>query len=59
MKNVPRCPGCQSDEVIPIVYGMPSEELLARQSEGRVIIGGSCVSFGNPRWFCKKCGKKW
>ncbi|UCH79180.1 MAG: hypothetical protein JSU81_04330 [Candidatus Coatesbacteria bacterium] len=37
----PACPKCGSDEnVIPIVYGYPSEELFEAAERGEVALGG-------------------
>lgn len=37
----PACPQCGSDEnVLPIVYGYPSEELFEAAERGEVALGG-------------------
>ena len=53
----PACPTCGSAaDVVPIVYGLPGEELMAAAKRGEVALGGCLVSPDDPRWRCKKCG---
>jgi hypothetical protein len=53
------CPLCQSNRVLPIVYGLPGPELLESAREGRVHLGGCVVYRENPEWHCRKCGYEW
>lgn len=49
------CPVCRrSDEVVSIIYGMPSYELFLEAERGLVHLGGCCVSEVNPQWYCKR-----
>lgn len=49
------CPVCRcSDEVVPVIYGMPSYELFLEAERGLVRLGGCCVSEENPQWYCKR-----
>ena len=50
-----KCPKCESKEVVPIIYGMPSEELLEEMGKGEVALGGCCIIEGQPEWYCKTC----
>lgn len=53
------CPVCnKTDQVIPIVYGYPGEELDKKAQKGEVILGGCMVSEDNPRWYCKRDDKR-
>ncbi len=54
-----KCPKCGSNEVIPIVYGYPSEELFLRAEAGKVKLGGCCVEAFAMDRHCKKCGEEW
>jgi hypothetical protein len=48
------CPYCrESDEVIPILYGMPTPKAFERVERGEVYIGGCSMSPGQPRYYCK------
>ncbi len=59
MENPPTCPRCHSDEVVPIVYGLPGPELAEESRAGRVALGG-CVIFPEaPDWRCVACGHDW
>lgn len=50
-----RCPKCEALEVVPIVYGLPGEELLAAGEAGEVFLGGCVVSDEDPAWRCRVC----
>ena len=53
------CPKCNKQNIIPIVYGYPSDKLLSDASAGNVRLGG-CVIFGDdPNYSCKDCGHTW
>ncbi len=59
MENPPRCPRCHSDEVLPIVYGLPGPELTEASLAGRVALGG-CVLFPDaPDRLCRSCRHRW
>jgi hypothetical protein len=50
-KPAPKCPSCQSANVVPILYGEP-----AGKPGPEVHVGGCCVCLGvSPKWHCKDC----
>ncbi len=51
-----RCPVCGSKKVVPILWGLPSEEGGRRAHDGEVVLGGCCVSDRDPSWQCRNCG---
>jgi hypothetical protein len=55
------CPQCGSSgaDVVPIVYGLPGEGLIAGSVAGEVALGGCCVGPRDPEFHCKACGNKW
>jgi hypothetical protein len=55
----PECPGCQSKQVKPILYGLPGEELLERYVKGEVRLGGCCIQPNLPTRACEKCEFTW
>lgn len=57
----PACPECGSYGVAAILWGMPafSEQLERDLDEGRVVIGGCCVTGVDPEWHCNDCGHEW
>ena len=60
MESPPTCPRCQSDEVVPIVYGMPAaSELFEEPRAGRVALGGYVVFPEAPEWLCVACAFEW
>jgi hypothetical protein len=54
-----RCPRCSSDEVLRVVYGLPSEEMIEESIAGRVLLGGCAVWPEAPDWQCVVCGHEW
>jgi hypothetical protein len=55
----PICPKCSSGEVIPVVYGKPTDELVEQWRRGEVELGGCCNRENGPVWHCKACGNCW
>ena len=53
------CPRCSSSKVLPIVYGYPSEDLMAEAEAGKVRLGGCIVSPGDPDRACGECSHQW
>jgi hypothetical protein len=49
------CPKCKSKKVVPIVYGMPSTEMLEKLNRDEVALGGCVVIDGQPKWYCNAC----
>ena len=51
-----RCPQCrQTDQVVRIIYGMPSYELFEQAERGEVALGGCVVGGVDPRYLCRRC----
>lgn len=59
MESPKACPRCRSDEVVPVVYGMPSAELVEQSRAGRVALGGEVHWPEAPDWRCVACGHEW
>lgn len=55
-----KCPECGQAPLASILYGMPAfdEELEQKMNEGRITLGGCCVSDDDPSWECTHCGLK-
>ena len=51
-----RCPHCRSTRVVPIEYGLPPIEIAPQADRGELVLGGCCVSDGDPTWHCFACG---
>lgn len=53
------CPRCASADVVPVVHGFPSKELIVAARRGQVRLGG-CVIDGRDdwdlAWHCRPCG---
>ncbi|HIF35248.1 hypothetical protein [Candidatus Thioglobus sp.] len=50
-----KCPECGSENILNIVYGYPDDGLDKKAQEGRVILGGCCITGDDPKWQCAKC----
>lgn len=52
-----KCPKCGSGQIADILYGYPefSKELQKDLDEGKLVLGGCCVSGGDPKWKCVDC----
>jgi predicted Zn-ribbon and HTH transcriptional regulator len=59
MEDVTRCPQCHSEDLVRIVYGMPSEEMVEESVAGRVALGGCLVWPDAPDYTCQNCGYEW
>jgi len=59
MESVERCPRCHSEDVVRIVYGEPTEEMVEESMAGRVALGGCVVWPDAPDYTCQNCGHEW
>lgn len=49
------CPICHSNKnVIPIIYGYPTQKGMRRAKRGKFILGGCMVNDCSPAHYCKK-----
>lgn len=53
------CPKCNSAEIIPILYGMPTYETFEEAEKGNIKLGGCEVFGGIPDKYCKACKHEW
>ena len=55
------CPECGQDDVAEILWGLPafSEKLSRDIDQGKIVLGGCCVSEDSPRWKCNSCSHEW
>ena len=60
MVKTPKCQKCDSTEKVkPIVYGLPSQDLIKAGERNEVILGGCTVGVSDCNWGCGKCGIRW
>jgi hypothetical protein len=52
-----KCPVCKSTKIASYMYGMPaySEGLMKEIDEGKIILGGCCISDNDPSFACMEC----
>ena len=59
------CPKCNSNNIIPIIYGYPTKEMFDESDREECILGGCCIEFNEEakdsleRFHCKDCGFEW
>jgi hypothetical protein len=55
-KKPDQCPKCGSLKVASILNGMPASRKIEKEvDEGRVVLGGCCVTDNSPTWKCLEC----
>jgi len=57
--RTPTCPECRSSNVVPIMYGEPTEEGLEEARQGKHVLGGCCIRDDSPIWHCRDCEHNW
>lgn len=55
----PTCPKCGSKTIVPIMYGLPTEEAAEEAERGKIALGGCCISEDSPQWHCRDCEHEW
>jgi transcription elongation factor Elf1 len=56
-----KCPSCGHSPLASILYGYVvgiDDGLDKKLEEGRIVLGGCCVSDDDPKWECTNCGLK-
>jgi len=54
-----KCPKCNSTNIVPIVYGMPGPELMEKNHEGKIHIGGCAIKLDSFDRHCNDCENQW
>ncbi len=57
--NCKKCPRCGSLNAINILYGMPTYDAFLMAEEGKVKLGGCCITGTDPEYYCKNCENEW
>ena len=60
--ETPACPRCGSQKVIPVLYGLPSQEAMEAGRRGELAFGGCCLPprlSDMNRWCCRQCHFRW
>ena len=53
------CPKCKSENVAPIIYGMPTYETFKRAEKGEFFLGGCEIMPCQPDYKCHDCSFSW
>ena len=48
----PRCVRGHTDNVIPMVYGLPSKRMMKKAKKGKIHLSGCIVSDCDPKFYC-------
>jgi hypothetical protein len=59
MRNEKRCPRCGAEDVVKIVYGLPTRVTMEDLYAGKVALGGCMISPDSPDYVCDSCGHEW
>ncbi|WP_456403182.1 hypothetical protein [Hydrogenimonas sp.] len=53
----PRCRNCRTNRyIIPVLYSIEiTDELLEKEQNKEIILGGNARSQDAPNWYCTKC----
>ena len=51
-----KCEVCGENSVVPVIYGLPTEEAFESARRGEIALGGCIVDFDNPTIACTSCG---
>lgn len=51
-----QCDACGGTSVVPVIYGLPTEEAFESARRGEIALGGCIVDFDNPTLACTSCG---
>jgi hypothetical protein len=49
----PNCPFGHTDNIIPIMYGMPGEKLMKKSKQEQIHLGGCPISDCDPQYYCR------
>jgi len=58
------CPTCQTDTVVPVVYGFPTDDTFEASRRGEVALGGCIIDdvpwehLGQQEMQCTSCGAR-
>jgi hypothetical protein len=54
-ESLKTCPnGNHSDNLIPIVYGLPGKKSRRKSENGKIKLDGCIVTGCDPKWYCKQ-----
>lgn len=49
------CPSCGDSNMAPIIYGLPTAEMIDLARQDMVALGGTSLSMDNPSHYCYSC----
>jgi len=55
---LPACVGGHTDQLIPIIYGLPGKRLLAQAKQGKVYLAGCQMTDCDSKYYCPRHKKQ-
>lgn len=55
--NPGKCPKCGGN-VVPILYGEPTAQTYEEYLQGKLALGGCCITQNDPDWVCLGCDQQ-
>jgi hypothetical protein len=53
------CPACGREDSVPMVYGLPSPDLMDLAERGLAVLGGCALPDDGNDVVCRSCGLEW
>ena len=54
-----KCPQCKSHNIIKLIWGYPSQELIENKNHKKFELRGCVVDFDSKKWKCNDCLNEW
>lgn len=52
--SIKKCPENHTDNIIPIVYGLPNKKMIRKAERKKIFLGGCLITGCDPEWYCPK-----
>jgi len=52
---IPKCPVCGSDNVLPVIFGLPDDEMSELYLSGKIWLGGCVFDINSSTHWCLVC----
>ena len=54
-----KCPECKSHNIVELIWGYPSQELIENKNYRKFELRGCVVDFDSKKWKCNDCQNEW
>lgn len=52
-----QCPHCKANDMAPILYGLPTTDMIDLARQDIIALGGCVVDINNPTHYCYNCNE--